>query len=71
MRNFFARRMIQRMGARYDCDVSYLLYLLAEAPKAFWMFMRASVDRFIASPSFRSCSPASRSVSPSGVVRML
>ena len=42
MRNFFARRMIQRMGTRYDYDVSYLLYLLAEAPKAFWKFMRAT-----------------------------
>ena len=33
--------------------------------------MRSSLDRLIANPSFRSCSPASTSVSPSGIVRML
>jgi hypothetical protein len=42
MRNFFVRRMLQRMGKRYDYDPSYLLYLLDEAPKAFWTFMRAT-----------------------------
>ena len=42
MRNYFIRQMIQRMGRRYDYDPSYLLYLLDEAPKAFWKFMRAS-----------------------------
>ncbi len=35
------------------------------------IFMRSSLDRLIANPSFRSCSPASTSVSPSGIVRML
>jgi len=30
------------MGRRYDYDPSYMLYLLDEAPKAFWKFMRAS-----------------------------
>jgi len=34
--------MVHRMGKRYDYDSSYLLYLLDDAPKAFWKFMRAS-----------------------------
>jgi hypothetical protein len=42
MRNYFIRRMLRRMSRRYDYDVSYLLYLLDESPKAFWKFMRAS-----------------------------
>ena len=42
MRNYFVRRMMRRMQRRYDYDVSYMLYLLDEAPKAFWTFMRAS-----------------------------
>jgi hypothetical protein len=42
VRKFIIRRMLQRMAQRYDCDVSYLLYLLAQSPKAFWTFMRAT-----------------------------
>lgn len=41
MFKFFARKLIERMSARYDYDVSYLHYLLAEAPQAFSKFMRA------------------------------
>jgi hypothetical protein len=42
MRNYFVRRIVQRVGRRNDYDPSYLLYLLDEAPKAFWKFMRAT-----------------------------
>jgi len=42
MRNAIARWMIKRMGSRYDYDVSYQLYLLAQAPKAYWKFARLS-----------------------------
>jgi len=41
MRNAIARAMLTRMAKRYDYDVSYMSYLLTEAPQAFWRFMRA------------------------------
>jgi hypothetical protein len=40
MLSALSRSLIKRMEKRYDCDMSYLLYLLAKAPRAFRKFMR-------------------------------
>jgi hypothetical protein len=42
MLNSIARSFIKRMEKRYDYDMAYALYLLAKAPKAFRVFMRAA-----------------------------
>jgi hypothetical protein len=42
MLNALARKVIKRMERRYDYDMSYALYLLEKAPKAFRKFMRAA-----------------------------
>jgi len=42
MLNSIARGFIKRMAKRYDYDMTYALYLLAKAPKAFRVFMRAA-----------------------------
>ncbi len=40
MLNALARKVIKRMEKRYDCDMSYALYLLEKSPRAFRKFMR-------------------------------
>lgn len=42
MREVLIRKIIARMGARYDADMSYQLYLIDNAPKAFSKFGRLS-----------------------------
>ena len=39
MRSWFARRMIDSFGARYDYDVSYLRAMLETSPAAFFKFL--------------------------------
>jgi len=39
MRKWFARRMINRFGAHYQYDVSYMRYLLDVSPSAFFKFL--------------------------------
>jgi hypothetical protein len=40
MLSWLASRYLQRMGARYDYDVSYMLHMLDHSPKAFFAFAK-------------------------------
>jgi hypothetical protein len=40
MLDWFARAYLKRMGARYDYDVTYMLALLDQSPKAFFAFAK-------------------------------
>lgn len=39
MRKWFAKKMIDRFGAQYDYDVSYMRHMLETSPAAFFKFM--------------------------------
>lgn len=40
MLSWFARRYLERMGARYDYDVSYMRHMLDHSPRAFFRFVK-------------------------------
>jgi hypothetical protein len=40
MLSWLARRYLKRMGARYEYDVSYMLYMLDHSPRAFFSFAK-------------------------------